>query len=101
LNDEDALRILVALGDSVRFEIYRKVRETPGLSSSELKSGKAASTISHHTKLLVDARVLETARDGKHIRYSIHSGTLVGFAEWAASPDRLLPCRDISVALKQ
>lgn len=84
MNDDEALKILVALGDSKRFDIFRKVGEAPGLSSSELKSGSSASTTSHHIKILVEAELLESVKDGKHVRYNLHRGTLASFARWAA-----------------
>ncbi|MGV8834241.1 MAG: ArsR/SmtB family transcription factor [Devosia sp.] len=89
MSDEDALKILMALGVPGRFEIFRKVGETPGLSSSDLKSGKAASTTSHHIKLLVDAGVLESTRDGKHVRYNLHRVTIESFARWSAAQAEL------------
>ena len=82
-NDEDALKVLMALRDSKRFEIFRKVGEAPGSSSSEWNFGSSASTTSHHIKVLIEAEVLESARDGKHVRYNIHRTTLAGFARWA------------------
>ena len=101
LSDDEALKILVALGDPVRFEIFRRVGEAPGLSSSELKFSKSASTTSHHTKLVVDAGVLETAKDGKHIRYYLHSGTLERFAEWAAAHAQLAALNDLAEYLSE
>lgn len=84
MDDDEALKILVALGDSKRFDIFRKVGETPGLSSSDLKIASSASTTSHHTKLLVDAGVLEYVKDGKHVRFNLHRGTRASFARWTA-----------------
>lgn len=96
MTDEDALKILVALGDPRRFEMYRKVADAPGLSSSELKSGKAASTTSHHLKLLVDAGIFEATKDGKHVRHSVQSGTLKSFARWAARQAELSVLDDLT-----
>lgn len=59
MTDDDALRILAALGDRGRFEIFRRVAEAPALSLSDLRFGKSASTASHHIKLLVEAGALE------------------------------------------
>lgn len=89
LTDDEALKVLLALGDVTRFDIFRNVQQAPGLSSSDIKAGKSASTMSHHFKLLVDAGVLETMRDGKHVRYHIHRGTMTRFAEWAAEQAEL------------
>lgn len=95
MTDDEALKVLVALGDVTRFDIFRKVQQAPGLSSSDLKAGKSASTMSHHFKLLVDAGVLETIRDGKHVRYHIRSGTMVKFAKWAAEQGELAALDDL------
>lgn len=85
----------MALGDATRFDIFRKVQQAPGLSSSDLKGEKSASTMSHHFKLLVDAGVLEATRNGKHVRYNIHSGTMTRFAEWAAEQAELATLDDL------
>ncbi len=89
MTDDEALKVLVALGDPGRFEMFRKVVEAPGLSSTDLRSGKSASTTSHHIKLLVDAGLLETTRDRKHARYNVHRGTLARFAKWVTQQDEL------------
>ena len=74
VTDDEVLKILMALGDSVRFEIFRKVADHPGVSASELNSGKSASTVSHHVKVLVDAKLLTVTRDGRRLRYRLNSG---------------------------
>ncbi|MGV3576333.1 MAG: ArsR/SmtB family transcription factor [Devosia sp.] len=96
MTDDEALKILVALADSTRFDIFRKVQQAPGLSSSDLKGEKSASTMSHHFNLLVDARVLHTVRDGKHVRYHIRSGTMTRFAEWTAEQAELATLDDLA-----
>lgn len=96
LTDGEALKVLVALGDPARFEIFRKVGEASGLSASDLRSGKAASTTSHHIKLLVDAGLLQPTKDGKHIRYSVHHATLARLAEWASAQAELAALNQIT-----
>ena len=86
----------MALGDSRRFEIFRRIGETPGLYSSELNSGSSASTTSHHIKLLIEAGVLESARDGKHVRYNLHRGTLASFARWASEQAEQATLNDLT-----
>lgn len=85
MTDDEVLKILTALGDSVRFEIFRKVGEHPGVSASELRSGKSAATVSHHVKVLVDAHLLTVTKDGRRLRYKLNSGTLERFAVWAVA----------------
>lgn len=52
--------------------------------------------MSHHFKLLVDAGLLETTRDGKHVRYHVHSGTMTNFAKWAAEQAELATLDDLT-----
>lgn len=96
MTDDEALKVLAALGDVTRLDIFRKVQQAPGLSSSDLKGEKSASTMSHHFKLLVDAGVLEAIRDGKHVRYHIQSATLKRFAKWAAEQAELVTLDDLA-----
>lgn len=96
MTDGDALKVLVALGDPARFEIFRKVGEASGLSASDLRSGKAASTTSHHIKLLVDAGLLQPTKDGKHIRYNVDQATLASLAEWASAQAELATLNQIT-----
>ncbi len=51
--------------------------------------------MSHHFKLLVDAGVLETTRDGKHVRYHVHRGTMTNFAKWASEQAELAALNDL------
>lgn len=82
--DSDALKVLIALGDLGRFEIFRKLLETPGLTTGELDSGKAASTVSHHLKIMESAGVIRSERLGKHKSYVVVPEAMSAFSHWSA-----------------
>ncbi|MEO8686095.1 MAG: hypothetical protein ABI414_14805 [Devosia sp.] len=48
MTDDEALKVLVALGDTGRFEIFRRLQEAGQLTTAELNTGKAVSTMSYH-----------------------------------------------------
>lgn len=84
MTDDQALEILVALGDPRRFEIFRRLLDTAGLSSGELSDGKAASSTSHHLKLMQRAGLIRSERRGKKICHVFCQETLADFAKWTS-----------------
>ncbi|WP_339892817.1 helix-turn-helix domain-containing protein [uncultured Devosia sp.] len=83
MTDDQALGILVVLGDSRRFEIFRRLLDTAGLSSGELSDGKAASSTSHHLKMMQRVGLIRSVRRGKKICHVVCKETLAEFAKWA------------------
>jgi DNA-binding transcriptional ArsR family regulator len=61
----DVTRVLHALADPVRFEIVRQLRsaEDP-IACGRFDTPVAKSTLSHHFKILREAGILATTRDG-------------------------------------
>ena len=82
MTDDEALAIMMALADTGRFEIFRKVLERPALAAAELSAGKAASTTSHHLKKLEQASILRSTRVAKTKQYAVDKRTLLAFAGW-------------------
>lgn len=85
VTDVEAMVIFLALGDQVRFEIFRKVRAEGGMSTTDLSLGKAASTISHHLAKLEKAGVLQARRSGKTKRYSVDAAKFHEFSAWVSA----------------
>lgn len=85
MTDDEALQILVALGDSHRFEIFRRLLSSPAASAGELIENKAPSTISHHLKILERAGLISSTRHGRQTQYAIRGETLRAFAAWTSS----------------
>lgn len=83
---KNAVKVLVALGNETRVEIYRLlVQKGPqGLSAGELSrlSGVAPSSLSFHLKELVHAGLLNQRQEGRFVFYSAHYQAmtdLIGF----------------------
>jgi DNA-binding transcriptional ArsR family regulator len=85
MTDDEAMAIFLALGDTGRFEIFRKVRAEGEMSATELSLGKSASTISHHLAKLERAGVLQARRSGKTKRYSADAAKLHAFSAWLSA----------------
>ena len=96
MSDDEALKVLVALGDSIRFEIFRKLQREGELSTVELQVGKAASTMSHHLRKLIDAGVVEAVKNGKHRRYRVSSSTISSLSAWVANQAELTTLADLT-----
>ena len=85
MTDDEAMAVFLALGDTGRFDIFRKIRAEGEMSATELSLGKAASTISHHLAKLEKAGVLQARRSGKTKRYSVHAAKLHAFSVWVSA----------------
>lgn len=85
MTDEQALETLVALGDPVRFEIFRRLLKSPAGSAGQLIDNKAPATMSHHLKIMERAGLLTAKRNGRHVQYTLRGETLSAFANWSHS----------------
>ncbi|HVV38131.1 MAG TPA: metalloregulator ArsR/SmtB family transcription factor [Acidimicrobiales bacterium] len=68
-----------ALGDPVRLEIYRCIAKSDGSCCScdlEAPVGKSQPTISHHTKVLAEAGLIEGERQGRWVYWRVVPGAL-------------------------
>ena len=81
MDEYRVLQIAKVLGDPVRFSIYRHI-----LGADEIRCGDIcvetpvrASTTSHHLKLLSDARLTESRREGQGVYYRSVPSTLRSF----------------------
>ena len=100
MTDDEALKILVALGDSRRFDIFQRLMRTPGEAAGKL-SDVAPSTTSHHLKILERAGLVSGQQDGARNRYTIKTQTLVNFAAWADEVSMLVQARLLDKALME
>lgn len=89
MTDDDALKVLVALGDKVRFEIFRRLLDDAMLTSAQLVDGKSPATISHHLKILERAGLIAFQRNGKQNEYWASMERLSEFSQWAARASAL------------
>ena len=68
-------KILKVLSDKTRFAVVRELMNEP-LTVSEINKELRLdqSLLSHHLKILRDAKLIESERFGKSVRYSVSKG---------------------------
>jgi ArsR family transcriptional regulator len=89
LADGDLIRALKALADPTRFRMVQEIAAAGELSCGEVAERFDVSqpTISHHLKILLDARILVQRNEGKHHYTSVDHALVARLA--AALPGRL------------
>jgi ArsR family transcriptional regulator len=87
--DGDLIRALKALADPTRFRIVQEIAAAGELSCGEVAERFDVSqpTVSHHLKVLLDARLLVQRTEGKHHYTSVDHALVAKLA--AALPGRL------------
>lgn len=79
--DKDAVRIFKALGDGTRYRIMKMLMERGELScgdfDNEFKLSKPA--MSHHYRILENAGLIETRKEGLHIYIKARADVLEKF----------------------
>jgi ArsR family transcriptional regulator len=89
IEDSDLIRALKALADPTRFRMVQEIAAAGELSCGEVAERFDVSqpTVSHHLKILLDARLLVQRTEGKHHYTSVDRILLGRLA--AALPVRL------------
>jgi ArsR family transcriptional regulator len=90
-NDSDLIVALKALADPNRFRMVQEIAAAGELSCSQVNERFDLSqpTVSHHIKLLIEAKILQSRPDGKHHFLSVDEALLDKVA--ALLPARLAP----------
>jgi len=75
---DDFLRIAKALADARRFAILERIAGSGDAACQHLCDEFPVSqpTMSHHLRLLVDAGLIETRRDGQYVHYRLRVETV-------------------------
>ena len=60
-------RVLHALGDTARLAMFRTIAGAEGLTCGEVCSVQPRSTLSHNTRILREAGLIESERRGKSV----------------------------------
>jgi len=78
LKDEQIHLIAKALADPRRMELLRRIGKTGTMACESLRCGCVitAATLSHHMKELESAGLVESARDGKFVNYTLRRDVL-------------------------
>jgi ArsR family transcriptional regulator len=74
----EAVRVARALADPTRFELLRRIAERGEICCSELVTlfPVSQATVSHHLKILAEAGLVSTRREGQFTYYRVRPGTL-------------------------
>ena len=83
----EVAKISKALADPTRLSIYEKIAAHPDTICSALveEFGVSPATISHHLKVLSEAGLIETRREGQFIHNCVLVGTLRKYTQSLAS----------------
>ena len=83
LTDEQVHQIAKALADPRRLELLRRIGKTGTMACESLRCGCeiTAATLSHHMKELETAGLVESARDGKFVNYTLRRDVLDAYLD--------------------
>ena len=80
--EENIAKIAKALSDKTRIKILKEIAAKGSISCGDAEKvvGLSQPTVSHHIKILTDAGLLNTEKDGRHLRISVNNETLEEFS---------------------
>ncbi|BAV04349.1 ArsR family transcriptional regulator [Filimonas lacunae] len=88
-------KISKALGDPYRLKIIEAIKEEPNswMACSALVSmfNLSQSTISHHTKQLVDADLLVAEKEGRCTRYKLNCSVFGSYISFLSGYEKVAP----------
>jgi len=86
LSDDHMVRIAKALADKTRLRILSEIARGKSITCSEAEkiAGLSQPTVSHHLKVLFDAGLLITKKDGRHVNISVNKKALNEFSSLIA-----------------
>ncbi len=81
LSDECIVKIAKALSDKTRLRILSEIARGKSITCGEAEkiAGLSQPTVSHHLKVLFDAGLLITRKNGRHVNISVNKKALDGF----------------------
>jgi ArsR family transcriptional regulator, arsenate/arsenite/antimonite-responsive transcriptional repressor len=79
--EDNITKIAKALSDRTRIRILKEIAKRGSISCGDAEKIAELSqpTVSHHLKILTDAGLLNTEKNGRHIRVSVNKKTLEDF----------------------
>ncbi len=80
-NEDNIVKIAKALSDKTRVMILKEIAAKGSISCGDAEKAVDLSqpTVSHHLKILTDAGLLNTEKDGRHIIVSVNKKALEEF----------------------
>jgi ArsR family transcriptional regulator, arsenate/arsenite/antimonite-responsive transcriptional repressor len=86
LSDEHIVRIAKALADKTRLRILNEIARGKSITCGEAEkvAGLSQPTVSHHLKVLYDAGLLITRKNGRHVNIAVNKKALDDFSKLIA-----------------
>ncbi len=83
MTQKEFIKMLNAVGDRTRLKILKIIARSGEISCLKITKRVQMSqpTISHHLKLLVDAKLVNLRRSGKYGFFSINKNTIKGLTQ--------------------
>ena len=80
--EENIVKVAKALSDKTRIMILKEIAAKRSISCGDAEKVVDLSqpTVSHHIKILVDAGLLNTEKDGRHVIISVNNKALETFS---------------------
>jgi len=82
MNRETIERISRALADKTRLRIFEAISKCDGMNCGQIVTlrGVTGATVSHHLRILADAGLIESRREGQFVHNEANPGTLSEYA---------------------
>ncbi len=80
--EDNIVKIAKALSDKTRIKILSEIAEKGSISCGDIEKFASLSqpTISHHCKILTDAGLLNSEKDGRHVIISVNKKAIEEFS---------------------
>lgn len=81
MEEQQLLRVARAIADPTRFGILKKISESGEICCGALAAAFPVkqATVSHHVKILEEAGLVETRREGQHHYFRVVPATLADY----------------------
>lgn len=87
MDDKLFIKISKALADKNRLTILREISEREGVTCEDIRNliNLAQPTVSHHIKLLTDAELIRTEKEGRCLKLSLNQHQMDKFSAFLNS----------------
>ncbi len=86
-NEDNIVKIAKALSDKTRLKILNEIVRRKSITCNEAKkiAGLSQPTVSHHLKILAEAGLLNTVKDGRFLIITVNKNSLDEFSSFIST----------------
>jgi len=86
-NEDNIVKIAKALSDKTRLKILNEIVSRKSITCNEAEkiAGLSQPTVSHHLKILAEAGLLNTVKDGRFLIITINKNSLDEFSSFIST----------------